>query len=267
METPHHERVAADSSAPEGTLIFLHGIFGRGQNWRAFAKQLVGRRPDWAAELVDLRAHGESADLGPPDTVEAASDDLEALAQRLGPGPVVPVGHSFGGKVALCWLARAGRCFPAVWVIDAPPGPTDRTGPAWRVLRVLRGTPGPFAKRADAVAAMEAAGLSSAVAKWLAGNLVRGDAGLVWGIDPDRHERLLTAYTELDLWPALSGASADRIDVVKAEDSDTISEETANRLAATPGVALHRLSGDHLLHVTNPEGLLELFAAQLPAPR
>src|SRR5438045_3613951 len=46
-------------------MLFLHGIFGTGGNWRTIARRWVALRPTWGAVLVDLRMHGRSQGLRP----------------------------------------------------------------------------------------------------------------------------------------------------------------------------------------------------------
>ena len=59
----------------------------------------------WQLVLVDLRNHGNSANLAhlkPPHNIQsAASDIVELIKTQLGKWPNVVMGHSLGGKVAL----------------------------------------------------------------------------------------------------------------------------------------------------------------------
>jgi esterase len=131
---PHHALVAPEGPAPAGWLLFLHGILGSGANWRTVARRLVAARPDWGAVLVDLRMHGRSQGAPPPHTLDAVAADLERLAADLaGRGMTVGgvVGHSFGGKTALAFRARAPRGLVETWVLDATP-PSRRGSRATR---------------------------------------------------------------------------------------------------------------------------------------
>src|SRR5262245_24206057 len=128
-----HELLTS-ADPPERWMLFLHGILGRGVNWRSFARNYVARRAGWGAVLVDLRDHGDSQDLPGPRTVAAAGDDLVALAESIvaehGGRVSGVLGHSFGGKVAIVGASRlraAGEGVDELWIIDAPPGP--RTQP------------------------------------------------------------------------------------------------------------------------------------------
>src|SRR5688500_14742418 len=118
------ERVTAPGATPARSVLFLHGILGRGSNWRSFAKRLVAERPAWAAVLVDPREHGGSRGMEPPHTVAQAAADLDPLAARLAEDgmPVrLVIGHSFGGKVALDWAGGEMREHDTM-VVDSTPG-------------------------------------------------------------------------------------------------------------------------------------------------
>ena len=133
-------------------VVFLHGIFGSGANWRTFARRLVAERPGWGAVLVDLRMHGTSKDHAPPHTVAACADDLIALEAHL-PGRIAAmIGHSFGGKVTLASGAQGGisstrgcstRCPGRGRSTPAPRAPcacsTRSSSRAARAVRVARG--------------------------------------------------------------------------------------------------------------------------------
>ncbi|QQR80105.1 MAG: hypothetical protein IPJ69_12345 [Deltaproteobacteria bacterium] len=56
---------------------------GRGRNWQRFATELVQRKPDIEAVLVDLRLHGESQGFDPPHTVRACGEDVVGAIHEL----------------------------------------------------------------------------------------------------------------------------------------------------------------------------------------
>ena len=60
--------------------------------------------PAWQVLLVDIRCHGESANLPPPPGphgVESSAQDILKLLSQLKLFPEVLIGHSFGGKVVM----------------------------------------------------------------------------------------------------------------------------------------------------------------------
>jgi len=98
----HHRRVTADlhvhrygPAGPVGMLA-LHGLTGHGQRWQKLADSL----PEITVAAPDLLGHGRSSSAAPwsIDTNVAA---LAALLDHEADAPVLVVGHSFGGGLAM----------------------------------------------------------------------------------------------------------------------------------------------------------------------
>ena len=147
---------------------------------RDFAGKVgISAVPDLQCVLPDLRHHGDSQGLPPPDTLEACVDDLTRLAAHLGLAPWAIIGHSFGGKVALTWTRRAPAGLQQTWVLDATP---ERLEPAQaavateRMLMPVTGLALPQPSRQAAVEAMQEAGVDPPTAQWL-GLALRQDPG------------------------------------------------------------------------------------------
>lgn len=271
----HHERVATGS--PAAWLLMTHGIYGSGGNWRSIARTLTGRRPDWGAVLVDLRGHGRSGRSTPPHTVDACAADLAALIDALaadGVGVRAACGHSFGGKVVLALRARAPR-LAQTWVLDATPAARPETFAApdntvRQVLELMERLPATYARRADFVDAIVAAGHAPALAQWLAMNLgpAPGDAAgaLRLRLDLADVRALLGDYFARDLWPAVEDpAMPGELIAVVGGASRTVPEADRARLAAAPRAALHVVpDAGHWLHIDAPAAVVDLLAAGLP---
>lgn len=248
---------------------FLHGIYGRGRNWRSVARRLVEAVPGRAVRLVDLRLHGASTRATPPHTLEACGDDLEALAAGEGVArPDVVLGHSFGGKVALELARRRPEGLEQAWVVDSTPSAGEPGGVAWRMLDAVRREPGPFDDRDAAVEALGRHGFPPEVGRWMATNLERGEGGYRWGLDLEGMEALLRDFFRRDYWAVVEDPPpATELEFVKAEASDVVGEEELRRLRAAArdgGVRVHRIPGAHWLNVSNPDGLLELMEGRMP---
>ena len=78
-------------------LIILHGLYGSGNNWRSFAKNLS---KDFRISLLDLRNHGKSPHSEQMDYGLMLEDVLLFLEQKT-VGSVSVLGHSMGGKTAM----------------------------------------------------------------------------------------------------------------------------------------------------------------------
>jgi pimeloyl-ACP methyl ester carboxylesterase len=86
-----------NSSAP--TLILVHGGFDHARSWDWTARALAR---DYHVIAPDLRGHGDSAWSAEGSYMIANHVyDLAQLVEQVGRGPVILVGHSLGGAVAL----------------------------------------------------------------------------------------------------------------------------------------------------------------------
>ncbi|HUP88454.1 MAG TPA: alpha/beta fold hydrolase, partial [Longimicrobiales bacterium] len=168
---------------PSKTLYVLHGIFGSGRNWSSVIRQLVRKKTDWQAVLVDLRQHGNSQGFPAPHTIEAAANDLETLdASRQPPDAIL--GHSFGGKVALMYAKQHGaENLKQVWVIDSTPEARAPDGSAWQMLGLIRTVPREFKSRDELVSLLTRFGIATPTAQWMATNLELRDGAYCWRFD------------------------------------------------------------------------------------
>lgn len=79
-------------------LVLVHGLGGAAANWLALAPLLLpGRR----VLVPELPGHGGSSPLPAAPTLNAYADRLGLLLEREDFAPVVVVGHSLGGAIAL----------------------------------------------------------------------------------------------------------------------------------------------------------------------
>ncbi|WP_127783672.1 alpha/beta fold hydrolase [Rhodococcus sp. X156] len=99
MSSPLHLHHHGSPSGP--TVLALHGVTGHGGRWWGVAEHL----PEVNLVAPDLRGHGRSP-ARPPWTMDQHVADLCAVLAELDPDPVVLVGHSYGGAIAV-HLARA----------------------------------------------------------------------------------------------------------------------------------------------------------------
>jgi esterase len=271
MPTLSHIRVTAAGSQPTRWLFVLHGLLGRGSNWRTFTRGLVTAHPGWGGVLVDLRMHGESqGGFAPPHTVEAAAGDLDALAAAFQEPVEGVIGHSLGGKVALAWAARRSGLRKAC-ILETNPGPR----PAGRgsetsreVVALLRSLPATFPSRDAFVARVEAAGQPAGMARWLAMNLRSTEAGFSLVLDLDAMEALLADVLRRDDWPVVESPPPGlRFEFLLGGRSNTVEGESRarlERLAEAGTVGLTVLPGaGHWLHVDDPEGTLRAVSGAL----
>jgi pimeloyl-ACP methyl ester carboxylesterase len=281
---PHYALVQREGSVPVAWMLVLHGIFGSGANWRTFARRLSNDCPEWGFVLVDLRGHGLTPHAPPPNTIAAAADDLVRLEALLGePAQGRPAlritgvsGHSFGGKVALAYLARrSGAPLDQAWVLDANPGARSESpggDSTARVLGALELMPEQIASREHFIELIEEQGHTHAIAAWLAMNLRREGDGYRFRLDLGALRALLNDYFATDLWPVIERPDPRRarvLHVVVGGRSEVFGPESRARLeaaAVAPLVRAHVLDkAGHWLHVDDFDGLYALFRAELAA--
>ena len=98
-------------------MVYLHGLFGQGRNWNTIAKSVSDISTGY---LIDLPDHGRS-----PWTVQFDYDEYaEIIADWLKDtfdGPVVIVGHSMGGKVAMRVAINYPELVSALVIVDISP--------------------------------------------------------------------------------------------------------------------------------------------------
>ncbi len=98
-------------------LVLLHGSFGTTQMFADILPTLAEGRRVIAA---DLQAHGRSADIDRPLSIESMADDVAALIRHLGLGRADVMGYSMGGGVALQTAVRHPGVVRRLVVISFP---------------------------------------------------------------------------------------------------------------------------------------------------
>lgn len=267
----HHRLVRPGRTTPERWVFFLHGFLGAGRNWASIARGMTRARPDWGGVLVDLRLHGHSSDFPAPHTIRACAADVRDLIARIAPVEHVVLGHSFGGKVALCAGADGGRGLRQVWMIDSTPEPGQTSAGASDLLQSLRRLPGPFRDRQEAADRIQAEGFDRVVAEWVATNLEPRREGYCWRFSLADMESLLADFFRADLWSVLAQPPPQvEIVVVRSARETILSDAAYHRIRDLEStgrpVRLVTLEGGHWLNMENPSGLLRLLRLTLPAP-
>jgi pimeloyl-ACP methyl ester carboxylesterase len=231
--------------------------------------------------LIDLRSHGDSAKHtiagSGTASVDSAALDILRLLRHLRLFPTMLVGHSFGGKVVLSMIEQFGPNLPkpvTAWVLDTVPGrvqagfladgrivdhPRD-------LIRNLRAMPTPIPSRHYVVDALQRAGFSGPVAKWVATNLRpadnRGGGGkLSWSFDLDGIADMYESYEAKSHWELLERPPKGlHVHFVRAENSSFRWQgDEATRIQRL-GHSVHLLSNaGHWVHTDNPQGLLDIM--------
>ncbi|MCC2334260.1 alpha/beta fold hydrolase [Cellulomonas wangsupingiae] len=139
--------LAARGLTPVGTLLCVHGNPTWSYLWRGLATAGLGaggtRTGAWRVVAVDQLEMGYSERTGTHRTLRRRVRDLADLTDALGlGGPVVTVGHDWGGVVSLGWAVDHPDALAGVVLLDtAVHQPADRPIPL--PLRAALGVLGP----------------------------------------------------------------------------------------------------------------------------
>jgi pimeloyl-ACP methyl ester carboxylesterase len=258
-----HTTVLGDD-APGSTVAFCHGLFGQGKNWTQVAKALSG---DHRVLLLDMPNHGRSPWTDRFDYIELSDLVADELRERSPQAPVALVGHSMGGKIAMCLALRHPELVERLVVVDVAPVayPSGREFVGYiETMRTLGLSA--LERRDQADEALRASVPNPVVRSFLLQNLRRTDDGWHWQVNLD----LLGASMDgLTGWPgeALGEASYDGpVLWVGGADSDYVDEAHApemdrrfprNRRVLVKGAG-------HWVHSEQPAVFLEVLRRFLP---
>ena len=98
-------------------LILLHGGFGNTGMFSAIMPTLSQNRQVIA---VDMQAHGRTADIDRPMTIEAMSDDVVALMKFFKFEKADIMGYSLGGNVALYTVIKHPELIGRAIIVSSP---------------------------------------------------------------------------------------------------------------------------------------------------
>ncbi|MDA3805042.1 alpha/beta fold hydrolase [Clavibacter sp. CT19] len=157
------ERLAATGAPVAGTILCVHGNPTWSYLWRRIAAESLARAerdpsaPAWRVVAVDQLDMGFSERTGVARTLPTRLDDLQALTDELGlsgsgaTGPVVTLGHDWGGVVSLGWALRNRDVLAGVMALNTAIHQEEGVPIPWPLRLALatgihdaatRGTPG-----------------------------------------------------------------------------------------------------------------------------
>jgi len=96
------------------TVLAIHGLTGHGRRWGPLFTQFL---PEVAVLAPDLIGHGRSS-YAAPWTIDANVAALATLIENEAQEPVLVVGHSFGGAVAMHLAAQCPDLVSGLLLLD-----------------------------------------------------------------------------------------------------------------------------------------------------
>ncbi|TGZ58618.1 hypothetical protein CRM22_009540 [Opisthorchis felineus] len=130
-----HTLLRASDPLLKGSILICHGLFGSKQNWKSIS-QALHRMACGNICLVDLRNHGMS-----PHSLDmsyfAMAQDVAKIVDELDLQDVCLVGHSMGGKVAMCAALLEPERFSRLMVVDSSPAYTSKANKIMPYLQLM----------------------------------------------------------------------------------------------------------------------------------
>lgn len=270
IDLPHghkmHYQVIGEDNA-KNSLLFVHGIMGKGKNLFTFAKEIIKEYKNTNAVLMDLRNHGNSSKHNQPYNIEACANDLSILCQELKISPSMIIGHSFGAKVSL--LAAQKLKTSQIWILDAPLSAynvkkfSKNELTIMEIIEIMEKIKFPLVSRDDLVSYLLEKNISLSVASWMSSNLELRSDGFYLIFYLQEIKEMLQSFLKSDLWQVAEIISKDCfINFVKAQKSDRIDQHEIKKidLHLAKRSSLHVLeNAGHFLHSDNLLGLINII--------
>ncbi len=247
-------------------LVILHGLFGSARNWAAVAKRLAAHR---RVLVLDLRNHGASPWTPGMDYPDMAQDVARFVASRE-LGPVEVIGHSMGGKVAMCLALAEPALVRRLIVVDIAPMAYDHAfaAPYAEAMQAIDLARHDTRRAVDRVLARA---LPDPVLRgFLMTNLVRaagagaggGGGDLRWGVNLEAIARNGDALMDFPETAARYRGPALFIGGVRSDYLGAEAEAAISRYF--PAAKIARIAGaGHWVHAEAPEAFLGAVAGFL----
>ncbi len=243
-------------------VALLHGLYGQAGNFATVQRKLAatGRR----VIALDLRNHGASPHAPTMRYPEMAADVLETL-RAAAALPCALVGHSMGGKVAMCAALAAPDAVERLLVADIAPVAYPHEASQGAYLAAMAAVAlHPGLTRAEADAVLAEAVPDALVRGFLLTNLLPGAAPR-WRLNL---AAIAAALPQLVGWPEELGGRYDgpTLFLAGARSDYLRPEHRATIRALFPAARFATLkAAGHWLHADDPDGFVAAVAAFLGA--
>ena len=98
-------------------IVIVHGLYGSSDNWLTIAQKLSS---DYKVYMIDQRNHGRSPN-SEEHSYEAMKNDLAEFFDQQKIEKAILMGHSMGGKTAMCFAADYPERIEKLIVVDIAP--------------------------------------------------------------------------------------------------------------------------------------------------
>jgi pimeloyl-ACP methyl ester carboxylesterase len=239
----HYRDYPAAVGAPAGRppLLCLHGLTRNARDFEPLAERFAG---EWRLIVPDMRGRGHSEYARDPATYSPAAyvSDVVRLLRRLECGPVVVVGTSMGGILAM--LLAEAKAWPIAAAVLNDIGPVLEPAGIARIREYV-GQGGSFETWMHAARHLrEQAGAAHPgfqIGDWLAFAkrlmVIGGNGRIVFDYDMRIAEPFNAPAAAADLWPAFLALAGIPLLVLRGQFSDLLSAATVRAMGAElPGL-------------------------------
>ncbi len=231
-------------------LVFLHGLMGFASNWMTIARALDR---EFEILLLDQRGHGRSFKPQFGYSPEDYASDLKQIVDELGWRKFDLVGHSMGGRNALCYTHLHPQYVNTLVIEDIGPEANPQSLPF--IQKLLDDVPLPFGSRKEAKDYFDQSLNGNMVfGEYLLANLKKGaDGKLTWRFyAPGILESVMKGRLQ-DRWEEIRGLNVPTL-VIRGSQSDELSRATLEQMVEmNPRVSAVEVSGaGHWVHFEQP---------------
>jgi pimeloyl-ACP methyl ester carboxylesterase len=233
------------------SMVLLHGFCSHARYWDFFARSL---RTDYHVLALDMRGHGDSG-CATSYTLQDAATDLAQFSALVELKGIVLIGISLGGLVSLLYAAEHADDVTKLVIVDI--GPEFDAKGIEHIGRDLGAEPEFFVSEEEAFSYLKQTQPLSSDA------FVRHQAKYGWKRDGggnlrckyDRAMCRLDLQSPIWLWDYLGKIKCPTL-VVRAENSDMLSQGTAHKMVAKlpRGKLAEVPHAGHTVVGDNPEG-------------
>lgn len=237
-------------------LVFLHGLFGSGDNWSAIARYFSQH---YQVISVDLRNHGRSPHSDTQTYPEMAGDLLDTL-NALDADQIHLLGHSLGGKVAMQFASQYPQRVNQLIVVDM--GIRAYADAHTQLIAAMQAADlSQVQSRGEADKALAAAIPNLAVRQFLLTNLVKTEGQWQWRINLPA---LQANYAHFQA--ALPAHYEKPCLFIRGERSDYVREsDIAGIRQQFPLAEFASLPTDHWVHAEQPQLFIQTIENYLGA--
>ncbi len=136
LETPELSLSYVEGPKSGPPLVWLHGVSGRSQRWRAHMEAFVDR---WQVFALDARGHGRSGRTPGRYSWLDHARDLDAFLRAVLTEPAVLVGHSLGAMQVVKVAAGSPAAVACAVLVDPPLYARERPETDFTQFRLMEG--------------------------------------------------------------------------------------------------------------------------------